>query len=344
MSPEMSEEHETPTASAALEAAADWLVGLQDEAVSGDDWLAFEQWLAASPSHVAAFASVERLWAELDGYGAELDEALAPVEPSSRRSGPVRARRELSRRRWITAAAAAVAASAAGVLLWRGGTPAEPWAGEGVVYEAAPGQSRQITLADGSHVRLNAGSRLAVRLDRDARRVQMTDAEATFDVAHDPARPFLIRAGDREVRVVGTEFNLRRRDGKMVLTVRRGLVEVRPTGDAAGSPTRVAVGQQLIHVEATGRSILTTVDPEEAFSWASGRLVYRDQPLSEVAADLSRRFARQVRTADVRTAQTPFTGVLILDGEAAVLERLQALAPVTVIHAKDGALVLRRHD
>lgn len=340
----MSEEHEIPIASATLERAADWFARLQDEAAPVEAWLAFEQWLAASPAHAAAYASVEQLWADLDGHRAELDDALARLEPSPRRSGPDRGRRELTRRRWITGAAAAVAASAAGVLLWRGGAPIDPWAGEGSVYEVPPGQSRQITLADGSHVRLNAGSRLTVRLDRDARRVEMTDAEATFDVVHDLARPFLIRAGDREVRVVGTEFNLRRRDGKMVLTVRRGLVEVRPAGEAASAPTRVAVGQQLIHVEATGRSILTTVDPEEAFGWASGRLIYRDQPLSEVAADLSRRFARPVRTADARTAETPFTGVLILDGEAAVIERLQALAPVTVIRAKDGALVLRRRD
>ena len=339
----MSEEHEIPIASTTLDDAAAWFVRLRDEGASGDDWLAFEVWMAASPAHVAAFARIERLWVELDGYGAELDGALARIQPAARRPGPARGRLQLTRRGWMTGAAA-VAASAAGVLLWRGGAPADPWAAGGSVYEAPPGQNRQATLADGSHVRLNAGSRMTVRLDRDARRVQMADAEATFDVAHDPARPFLIRAGDREIRVVGTEFNLRRRDGRMVLTVRRGVVEVRPVGAVASAPTRVRVGQQLIHVEATGRSVLTTVDPEEAFGWTSGHLIYRDQPLSEVAADLSRRFARPVRTADVRTAETPFTGVLILDGETAVVEHLQALAPVTVIRAQDGALVLRRRD
>ncbi|MDB5448785.1 MAG: anti-FecI sigma factor, FecR, partial [Phenylobacterium sp.] len=251
--------------------------------------------------------------------------------------------RTVTRRRWIAGAAAAAAAVGAVVLL-RAGDTTSSWATGATVYEAPPGQTREIALADGSRVRLNAGSRVAVRFDRDARRVVMAEAEAAFDVAHDPQRPFLIRVGDREVKVVGTEFNLRRRDGKVVLTVRRGTVEVRPSGQAGAAPTRVAKGQQLIHVEASGHSTLSAVDPQEAFGWTSGHMVYRDQPLSEVAADLARRFGRPVRTADPQTASTRFTGVLVLDDEAAVLDRLQALAPVEAVRAQDGAIVLRRRD
>jgi transmembrane sensor len=213
-----------------------------------------------------------------------------------------------------------------------------------VVYEAAPGQIRDVALTDGTRLRLNAGSRISVRLDRDARRIDMADGEAVFDVAHDPARPFLISVGDREVRVVGTEFNLRRRAAKIVLTVRRGLVEVRPAGHAEIEPMRVAPGEQLTHSEASGHSALNAVDPEEAFGWTVGRLIYRDEPLAEVAADLGRRFGRKIRPLDERTAQTRFTGVLVLDDEKAVLQRLSALAPVLVQSGDDGSVVLSRDD
>ena len=67
----------------------------------------------------------------------------------------------------------------------------------------------------------------------------MADGEAAFDVAHDPTRAFLIAVGDRQVRVVGTEFNLRRREGLTALTVRRGVVEVRPAGAPDAAPTRL---------------------------------------------------------------------------------------------------------
>jgi transmembrane sensor len=79
-----------------------------------------------------------------------------------------------------------------------------------------------------------------------------------------------------------------------------------------------------------------------AFAWTSGQLIYRDQPLSDVAADLSRRFAVPVRTADAPTAALRFSGVLVTDNESDVLRRLQAFAPLRVEHTADTTIVLRR--
>ncbi|HKR88956.1 MAG TPA: FecR domain-containing protein, partial [Phenylobacterium sp.] len=237
----------------------------------------------------------------------------------------------------------AVAAGLAAILVLQP-QPDTAWISHPTIYEAPPGQTRQLRLADGTQVHLNAGSHIAVHVDRASRRVQMADAEAVFDVAHDPRRPFLIRVGDQEVRVVGTQFNLRRRDRRVVLTVRRGVVEVRPLGDASAAPTRVTVGQQLVHVDGASSSLVRAADAEEAFGWTSGRLIYRNAPLGEVAADLQRRYARPVRVADAETAQIRFSGVLTLDDEAAVLRRLGAFAPVDARPADDGTVILQKRD
>jgi transmembrane sensor len=209
-------------------------------------------------------------------------------------------------------------------------------------YQTNAGQTRQITLADGTRIQLNAASKLTVSLGRDARRVQMADAEAVFDVAHDAARPFLIAVGDRQVRVVGTEFNLRHRADHVALTVRRGVVEVRPADAPQARPTRVGIGQVLTYVEGQPGSILKVSDPDATFAWTSGQLIYRDQPLSEVAADLSRRFAVPVRTADPHTASLRFSGVLVTDSEADVLRRLQAFVPIRVEQAAGGVILHSR--
>jgi transmembrane sensor len=238
-------------------------------------------------------------------------------------------------------AGGAVAAGLAAVLLLQPQRDSA-WLSHPTIYEAPAGQTRDLRLADGTQVRLNAGSHIAVHVDEDARHVQMADAEAVFDVAHDPQRPFLIRVGDQEVRVVGTQFNLRRRDGRVVLTVRRGVVEVRPLADAQATPTRVTVGQQLVHVEGQPNSLVRAADTDEAFGWTSGRLIYRDAPLREVAADLQRRYARPVRVADAETARIRFSGVLTLDDEAAVLRRLSDFVPVDARRTDDGAIVLQK--
>ncbi|HEX7945362.1 MAG TPA: DUF4880 domain-containing protein [Phenylobacterium sp.] len=51
---------------ATADAAAQWFARLQDEAATHEDWLAFEQWLAASPAHASAYEKLERIWVDLD--------------------------------------------------------------------------------------------------------------------------------------------------------------------------------------------------------------------------------------------------------------------------------------
>ena len=331
----MSGHSEISVGESAAEAAADWFVRLQAAAATHGDWLAFERWLLADPINALAYEDLEALWVDLEHANFIPDLGARPVTGVRRAARPRLGRR--SRRRAGFAAAAALAAglaaAAIGVAFWPQPVPTQ-------VFRTAPGQVRQITLADGTRINLNVASTISVRLGRGARQVEMSDGEAVFDVAHDAVRPFLIAVGDREVRVVGTEFNLRRRDGRLALTVRRGAVEVRPTDAPDSAPTMVAKGQALAHTQGDDREVLRASDPDAAFAWTSGQLIYRNQPMSDVAADLTRRFATPVRTADARTASLRFSGVLVTDSEPAVLRRLEAFAPVRA-DPTNGAIVLR---
>jgi transmembrane sensor len=320
---------------AVSEEAARWFARLQGEAATGDDWLAFERWLQASPAHARAYERLESLWVDLEYAPVVRDLGGRPLLAARRRTRARVAVRHSNRNAWLGAGAAVAASLAVAVAVGLRPAPGLPQ-----TFQTAAGETRQITLADGTHIRLNAASKITVSLERDARRVRMADAEAVFDVAHDAKRPFLIAVGDRQVRVVGTEFNLRHRAALVDLTVRRGVVEVRPAGALQAPPTRVTVGQELTHVDGTAGQVLKVSDPGAAFAWVSGQLIYRDQPLSEVAADLSRRFATPVRTADARTAALRFSGVLVTDREPDVLRRLEAYAPVRAERAGD-AIVLR---
>jgi transmembrane sensor len=318
----------------AAEEAADWFVRLQGDEATGDDWLTFEQWLRAAPANATAYSHIENVWVELDGRAAEIEEALDKPRALPRRARPLRP--TVTRRAWLGAAGGAIAAGiVAAVVLRPTGTPV-------TTYVALPGQLREITLADGTHIHLNAASKITVSLGRDARRVTMDDAEAVFDVAHDPRRPFLITAGDQQVKVVGTRFDLRERERAMVLTISRGVVEVRPLREPDAAPTRLTVGQQFTHRDGEQTAVVRTVDPADAFGWTTGQLIYRDQPLSEVAADLTRRFGTTVRPADARVAQLRFTGVLVADNEAAVFHRLEAFAPIEAVRTTEG-IILREH-
>lgn len=306
------------------QAAADWVMRLQNgSSDGGDDWVEFDAWLDASPRHGAAYDEALAVWNELGEMAPGLKAAAAPAALTPR--GGLR--------RWIgLGVGAAVAAALVAAVMPLALDPTQ-------TYETGRGQTRTIALADGSVIHMNAKSKITVRMTKGERHVAMNDAQATFDVAHDPKRPFLIAAGDRTVRVVGTEFDVSQRGADLAVTVRRGVVEVRPDAKTAAGAVRLIHGQRLEHA-AGGASRLSTVNPEEAFAWRTRRLVYRDRPLSEVVAELNRQFTQDVRLADASAGRQRVSGVLVLDDEKAVIDRLSLLTPVTVAVSETG-FVLR---
>ena len=266
-----------------------WLVRLNAGDAGVSDWTALEAWLAADPDNLAALARVEALWGDLDDQAYGLKRGLDAAGGASnviaftpRRARPAPAKTNV---KWAAAAAIVLALGAAGTAAFIRTRP--------TAYETAPGQIRHIVLADGARIDLNGASRLTVKYDRDARRVTMADAEADFDVTRDTHRPFLITAGDQRIAVLGTVFDVSSHDGRLVVTVRRGVVEVaRP--DAGGALTdvaRVAAGYQLVRRAGEDTTTIRPVDPEEAVAWRQRRLVYHDTSLASVAADLNRAFA-----------------------------------------------------
>ena len=294
--------------------AADWFARLQSVDAPETDWAAFVQWLERDPTHAEAYAAIEAMWVSLDGLELPAETTVVPFAP--------RAAPRLTNRRWAifgAGATAAAAALAAVMVLPQQGA---------VAYQAPTAQPRTVELADGSHLYLNRGAQVRVALKSSRRAVEFVDGEAEFDVAHDPSRPFMIAAGDRQIRVVGTAFNVLRHDGRLTVTVTRGVVAV--SGDAAHPADTVTLtaGQQLDHVEGSSLTKVSQVDPQDALGWRRGVLVYRDRPLSEVSADLGRYLPLPVRV-DPSAQGLKFTGLLFIDSEDAMMRRLEAFLPVT---------------
>lgn len=103
-------------------------------------------------------------------------------------------------------------------------------------------------LRDGSKVELEPRSKVTLARSSDtAIDLELVRGTAWFDVAHDPARAFTVRADDVAVRVVGTRFKVARTESQtsgasaseIVVAVERGVVEV----THAGALTRLRSGQ-----------------------------------------------------------------------------------------------------
>jgi transmembrane sensor len=310
--------------------AADWVARLNGEPVE-TDWLDFEAWLQSAPGHRHAYDKAMTLWLDLDHQAAPLSAAIADLvrdnpardEPQSRS-----ARRKPAV--WWGGAMAGVAAvtlTFAALHPYRGAEP--------TLYTTAKGERKAITLADGTHVMLNGASKIAVRFERGRRDITLAQGEAAFDVTHDASRPFQVQVGDQTLRDIGTEFDVLRAGGDIIVTVRHGMVEAR-TGDGPG--VSLGAGSRLQHREGATASTVTLVSGDDSFSWRSGRLIYRNRPLSEIASDLNRYGDSRVRV-DGPASGLRFTGVLVIDDQKAMVRRLSELLPISQT-GQDGVITL----
>jgi transmembrane sensor len=304
-----------------------WLVRVQSDRATADDWAELTAWLETSEDHVEAFDRAERLSAEIEDNVASIAAGIKPassvVLPFARRAKSPAP----SRAPW----AAAVGMAAAAAILTVVATPAlkRSYHGRPTVYRTAVGETRDLALADGSHVRMDGASSMTVWLGWRTRTIDLAQAQVSFDVAKDPRRPFVVEVGDQQVRVVGTEFNIRREEGTVAVTVRRGTVEVRQPSLGTSATVRLTAGDELRHVEGATTSSATRVNADAAFAWTAGRMVCDREPLSRIVAELNRRYSIPIRVGKAAGAKQ-FSGVLELGDQAVLVRRLADYLSLTV--------------
>jgi transmembrane sensor len=295
------------------EKALHWFVVLRDDDAPESAWLEFQDWLEASPTHAAAYDAVERLWVDLEDHAAS-----APAEAPVIDFATARARRGKARSPWLGAAIGIAASVTLAVALFL-------WLTPGSQIYATTDAPLTVALEDGSHVYLNRHSTLDVRFDGDNRSVSLTEGEAAFDIAHDPAHPFIVAAGDHQVEVLGTAFNVLNHGDRFAVAVERGVVAVTPVN---APKVRLVAGQALAQ-RGEQTPALSQVSPDQTSPWRQGVLVYRNRPMTDVADDLSRYLDKPVVLSTSARALR-FTGALRIGDEAVMLKQLQDFAPVRV--------------
>jgi transmembrane sensor len=189
------------------------------------------------------------------------------------------------------------------------------------VFSTAVGQQATVTLPDGSSLTLNTDTRVRTVANPDKRIVVLDRGQAFFRVAKDARHPFVVTAGGRTVTALGTAFEVRLDKGKFKVVLVEGRVRVESAPAApemsnaipkGAAPARIATdmsaGSQLVasdHADWRVRSVNVTQET----SWLQGQLIFDDEALGDVVAELNRYSPRKMVFADQRLAQRRISGV-----------------------------------
>src|SRR5690606_4745410 len=120
---------------------------------------------------------------------------------------------------------------------------------EPVTFTTAAREQGNVTLADGSKVRIDVSTSLAVQITHEERSIELKQGRALFEVAGDPLRPFSVQVGAGRIVALGTRFQVQREGERVVVTLAEGAVLVRSQGGPDGPvhEERLSPGEQVIY-------------------------------------------------------------------------------------------------
>lgn len=288
-----------PITEAQFQAALQWFNRINEQPGQAEG-VAFKRWLLADPAHRAAYEQAQVLWQKSAAPAAR----LADEEQDALQRYLDAMARPPARGGWRRVAGLAMAACLVLAVGVAGGWHPGYWLQDLQADYRSAGQIRQVTLADQSQVTLDAGSAIAVDFAQGERRVRLLHGAAFFEVTH-TGEPFLVEAAGGEVRVLGTQFEVREQGEGAQVTVRSGRVGVSP---AQGTVARELTANQQVTYRAGRVGDTLAVDSDNRLAWRQGWLNYYQVPLAQVIDDLGRYYPGRILLLDSDLGQRKVSG------------------------------------
>lgn len=279
----------------------------------------------------------------------ENQEAIVPLYPSS------------NRKRYIFRWAAILVACSLLVSLYIWSDQKETIAANEIV--APRGSKTRTILPDGSTVWLNAGSRIVFTDFSGPSREVTLEGEAFFDVMHAINRntgeklPFIVHAGNIDIRVLGTAFNVKSYpdDQTIETTLIRGLVQIlrKDGADKEAQPLYLHPNEKIVlpknvedNKEAPALQKNTGIKPVaiaitrldssiketdlKETAWVYNRLDFRGDNFEELARKLERWYNVRIHFEDEAVRKLMFNGSLENETVEQAFEGLKAAAAFNV--------------
>jgi len=299
--------------------AAHWHALQREGRPSATQQAQFMDWLVASPEHLREYLAIGRVAGELGeairampiDLQVLIDDESAPSAADNVVSLPVRSRQTPSeatpqrRSRLPRFAAAAILFLCLGI----GVRVSWPQSGH---YVAAHGAPRSFALPDGTVVHLNAQSALSTRFSPFSRRVELSRGQASFTVAQD-RRPFAVHAAGLQVQDIGTTFDVSLHREQARVGVAEGRVRIVSDVDEDRLLADLRAGQSA-RVDYRDHAVsVSQEDVDTMTAWWKRRIVFRDEPLREVAEQFNRLNAVRLRIDDASAGALRLTGNLSAD-------------------------------
>lgn len=172
------------------------------------------------------------------------------------------------------------------------------------------GGEYSLVLSDGTEIWLNSDSRITypIRFKGTTREVSIS-GEAYFKVSKQAGKSFVVKTNHGNIRVLGTEFNIKDypEDKKLSVTLVKGKIVY----GRQGTQRHIEIDpNQQLSVEEKGQPVVKTVNPIYDTCWKDGLFLFQHMELEELFKQLERWYDVEVSYTDESLKQLHFSGEL----------------------------------
>lgn len=336
------------------EAAAEWMIVLEDSDSSEELRKEFTEWLRMSPLHIKEFLYLSDVFYEIKNNN-NLPSVEEIVNMQCTKSNIVDisshvTKQEHSVRKPIkkynkaviklTSMAAMIALM---VVMFVVFNPFDPNGND--LYVTNIGEQRSILLEDGTVVSLNTKTKIQLKFTEKLRLVELIEGEAIFNVTKNPNRPFRVESGLATVEVVGTTFNMHRKSSGTVITVVEGVVNVSGKTDNGNDLINVAdkpltKGDQVLVKKSGEVKNLNKADLNSVTAWTSRKMIFKGETLQSVIYEINRYSHSKVIIKSSLLNNKKIHGVFSANDPKVLLEFLSKVGGINIQKNKEGETLL----
>ena len=189
-----------------------------------------------------------------------------------------------------------------------------------ILYTTGYGEKSQITLPDGSHVRMNANTEIAVPVNwnNSVREVEVLYGEAFFEIKKTPlaSNPkFVVHTNEMDIVVLGTAFNVNNRRNKTTVALTEGKVNLRTISNLE----KVMNSGDIVSYIINEGSLINIEETQDFYlGWLDNSIILNNIPLGKVALLIEDHFGNEVEIHKESLKKRVLTGS-VSDGDVNVV-------------------------
>ena len=231
---------------------------------------------------------------------------------------------------WMPAAAAVLLFLIAGFLFWSR-------ANNKTTLDSSYGMISEYKLPDGSHVTLNANSKITIskKWEEGTDREVWLQGEAFFKVQKTPMKnKFIVHTNAMDIIVTGTQFNAIAREDESSVLLTEGSVTIK-TPD--GKEVKMKPGDFVrIENKIPARQM---VDQQRVLAWKEAKLDFYYTPMYEVAKIISRHYGVKVTITDKAIGESTISGIMPNDNLDVLIQALEATGDYKITKTNNEIII-----